>query len=184
MTNDFVFEKYEHEGREYAGQLVAPLGKTIVRPIVDLAKKVISGGNTRVIRLLKDHYDAFTNPELDEKIREFGIEEVFITGLVEEICVYHNALGFLQRGIRTKIIRGCTVPFDEEKGKEAMKKLGKCGADLVEADEVPADVELIMLIEDEHDENSEELKSGEWPPHNMKGTAGSLTVRQIREALP
>jgi nicotinamidase-related amidase len=29
MTNDFVFEKYEHEGKEYEGRLVAPLGKTI-----------------------------------------------------------------------------------------------------------------------------------------------------------
>ncbi len=24
MTNDFVFEKYEHEGKEYEGRLVAP----------------------------------------------------------------------------------------------------------------------------------------------------------------
>jgi len=31
--------------------------------------------------------------------------------------------------------------------------------------------------------NSEEIKSGTWPPHNMRGTPGALTVKPIRDAL-
>lgn len=182
MTNDFVFEKYENEGREYTGSLVAPLGKNIVGPIAKLVKKAGSSGNTRVCRLPKDHYNAFTNPELELELAKLSIEEVFITGLVDEVCIYHNALGFFERGFRTNVVKGCTVPFDENKGKEALKELNACGVKLV--NDIPADIELILLLEDEHDENSEEIKSGQWPPHNMNGTPGGLTVREIQEALP
>ncbi|WP_440955923.1 cysteine hydrolase family protein [Methanosarcina sp. Mfa9] len=181
MTNDFVFEKYEHENKEYEGRLAAPLGKTIICPIVELVKKVLSRGNVAVLRLPKDHYNAFTNPRLELELAELGIGEVFITGLVDEVCIYHNSLGFLERGLRTNVVKGCTVPFDEEKGKEALGELKVCGAKMV--DDIPDDVELILLLEDEHDENSEEIKSGDWPPHNMTGTPGALTVQKIRDAL-
>jgi len=152
MTNDFVFEKYEYEGREYEGSLVAPLGRTIIDPIVKLVKKALSRGNTAVVRLPKDHYNAFTNPRLELELAELGIDEVFITGLVDEVCIYHNALGFLERGFRTNVVKGCTVPFEEKKGKKALEELKACGAKLVDA--VPEDIGIILLLEDEHDENS------------------------------
>ena len=92
-----------------------------------------------------------------------------------------NSLGFLERGFRTNIVKGCTAPFDEEKGREAFRELTECGAKMV--DDIPEDIKVILLLEDEHDENSEEIKSGSWPPHNMKGTPGALTVKEIRDAL-
>jgi len=181
MTNDFVLEKYEHEGKEYEGQLAAPLGKTIIDPIVELVEKVLSRGNVAVLRLPKDHYNAFTNPALELELAELGIDEVFMTGLVDEVCIYHNALSFLERGFRTNIVKGCTVPFEEAKGRESLGELKACGARMV--DDIPDDVRLILRFEYEHDENSEEIKSGDWPPHNMKGTPGALTVKKIRDAL-
>jgi nicotinamidase-related amidase len=181
MTNDFVYENYEYEGKEYQGKLVAPLGKAIVDKTAGLVNKIISGGTVGVFRLPKDHFNAFTNPELELKIAELGIDEVFITGLVEEVCIYQNTLSFLERGFKTNIVKGCTVPFEEEKGKEALKTLTACGAKLVE--NIPDDIKVILLLEDEHDEDSEEIKSGAWVPHNMKGTPGAMTVKEIRSAL-
>lgn len=181
MINDFVFEEYEYEGNVYFGKLIAPLGKTIVGRIAGLIKRVFHENTASVFRLPKDHYDAFTNPELELKVAELGIDEVFITGLVEEICIYHNSLGFLERGFRTNIVRGCTVPFEEEKGKEALNELNACGAKIV--DDIPDDIKVILLLEDEHDGNSEEIKSGSWPPHSMKGTPGAQTVKEIKDAL-
>jgi nicotinamidase-related amidase len=181
MTNDFVFEQYEHEGKIYQGNLVAPLGKAIIDKIARLIKKTVNSRTVSVFRLPKDHLNAFTNPELELKVAELGIEEVFITGLVEEVCIYINSLGFIERGFRTNIVRGCTSPFEEEKGKKALTELTECGATMV--DDIPEDIKVILILEDEHDENSEEIKSGDWPPHNMKGTPGALTVREIREAL-
>ena len=81
MTNDFVFETYEYEGTTYQGKLVAPLGKTIIDKIAGLVKKAVSGRTVSVFRLPKDHLNAFTNPELELKVAELGINEVFITGL-------------------------------------------------------------------------------------------------------
>jgi nicotinamidase-related amidase len=181
MTNDLVFEKYEYEGREYKGNLVAPSGKEIINPIVELVKKILKRGNPAVLRLPKDHYNAFTNPKLELELAELGIDEVFMTGLVDEVCIYQNALGFLERGFRTNVVKGCTAPFDPEKGKEALEKLDACGAKMV--DDIPADIGIILLLEDEHNENSEEIKSGSWPPHSMEGTPGALTIKPIREAL-
>jgi nicotinamidase-related amidase len=181
MVNDLVFEKYEHNGETYFGKLVAPLGKTIVDRIAGLITKVVRDRTVSVFRLSKDHYNAFTNPELELKIAELGIDEVYITGLVEEVCIYHNAMGFLERGFQTYLVKGCTVPFEKEKGKEVLKELDTCGVKLV--DDIPEDINVILLLEDEHDENSEEIKSGYWPPHSMKGTPGAMTVKKIKEAL-
>lgn len=182
MTNDFVFETYEYEGTLYEGKLVAPMGKAIVDNIARLIIKVVSGGTISVIRIPKDHINAFMSPELELKAAELGIDEVFLTGLVEEVCIYTNSLGFLERGFKTNIVKGCTAPFDEEKGREAFSELTECGAKIV--DGIPEkDIKVILLLEDEHDENSEEIKSGEWPLHNMKGTPGAMTVKTIREAL-
>jgi nicotinamidase-related amidase len=119
MTNDFVFETYEYEGETYQGKLVAPLGKTIIDKTAGLIKKTVSGGTVSVFRLTKDHLNAFANPELELKVAELGINEVFITGLVEEICI--------ERGFRTNIVEGCTAPFEDEKGKEALKELQPAG---------------------------------------------------------
>jgi nicotinamidase-related amidase len=181
MTNDFVYETYEYAGTLYEGKLVAPMAKEIVDKIARLIIKVVKGGTVSVIRIPKDHLNAFMNPELELKAAELGIDEVFITGLVEEVCIYINSLGFLERGFRTNIVKGCTAPFDEEKGREAFSELTECGAKLV--DDIPDDIKVILLLEDEHNENSEEIKSGDWPPHNMKGTPGAMTVKTIRDVL-
>jgi nicotinamidase-related amidase len=181
MTNDFVYETYEYEGTLYEGKLVAPMGKKVVDKIASLILKVVKEGTVSVIRLPKDHLNAFMNPELELKIAELGIDEVFMTGLVEEVCIYINSLGFLERGFRTNIVKGCTAPFDEEKGREAFRELIECGAKMV--DDIPDDIKVILVLEDEHDENSEEIKSGDWPPHNMKGTPGAMTVKTIRDVL-
>lgn len=181
MTNDMVFEEYEYGGQIYHGKLVAPLAKTIVGKIAGLIEKVVSGNTVGVFRLPKDHYNAFSNPELELKVAELGIDEVFITGLVDEVCIYQNSLAFLEKGFRTNVLKGFTVPFEVEKGKEALKELSACGAKLV--DGIPDDIKVILLLEDEHDENSEEIKSGKWPPHCIKGTPGGLTVKEIRDAL-
>ena len=181
MTNDLVFKEYEYEGEIYFGKLVAPLGKTIVSRIVGLVKRVFNENTVSVFRLPKDHYNAFTNPELELKVAELDIDEVFITGLVEEICISHNSLGFLERGFKTNIVEGCTVPFEEKKGEEALTELKACGVKIV--NDIPDDIKVILLLEDEHDENSEEIKSGQWPPHSMKGTPGARTVKEIKDTL-
>lgn len=181
MTNDFVFEEYEYEGKIYQGKLVAPLGKAIINKIVRLIEKTVNNKTVSVFRIRKDNLNAFGAPELELKVAELGINEIFLTGLVEEVCIYINGMGFLERGFRTNIVKGCTAPFEEEKGKQALKELVSCGAKLV--DDIPDDIKVILLLEDEHDENSEEIKSGDWPPHNMKGTPGAMTIKEISHAL-
>ena len=138
MTNDFVFEEYEYEGNVYQGKLVAPMGRAIIGKLVKFIDKIVNDGTVSAIRIPKDHLNAFKAPELELKIAELGINEVFIAGLVEEVCIYINSLGFLERGFRTNIVRGCTAPFEEEKGKRGLEELTICGVNMV--DDVPDDI--------------------------------------------
>jgi len=85
MTNDFVYETFQHDRKEYKGKLVAPLGKTIVKPVAKLVDAALS------------------NPDY-----------------------------------------------------------------------------LVVFLQDLHTKDSEEIKSGTWPEHNMKETPGAETVDKLR----
>ena len=78
------------------------------------------------------------------------------------VCIYHNTR-ISRRGFRTVSLEA-VPPLDPEK-EENLLELDACGTKMV--DDIPST--RCILFEDEHDENSEEIKSGSWPPHSMKG---------------
>lgn len=187
MTNDFVKERYEEiderTGRMvvHNGALVAPRGESIVGPIAGILIRAKRDGAVPLM-VKKDHYDGFTNPQLVRTLEDKGIQNVFLVGLVQEICVFHNARGFIKRGYRTIIMNGCTVPFNEAAGSEKMAELERVGAGFLDPSAIPK-LDHVLYLEDEHTDMSEEIVSGEWPMHNLYGTPGARTVREFREVL-
>jgi nicotinamidase/pyrazinamidase len=55
------------------------------------------------IRIEKRHVDCFTNPRMAEVVRELGVTEAVVYGVVSEICVRHAALGLLERGVKVRV---------------------------------------------------------------------------------
>jgi len=187
MTNDFVKEEFEEAHEElgkigtWKGGLVAPLGKQIITPICGLLEQAKNDGATALM-VKKDHYDGFTNPRLEETLKENNIDEVWVTGLVDEICIYHNTKGFLERGYNPTIVNGATRPFDEDAGREKMKELKNAGVPVCSTSEVPK-FDYVLYLEDLHTHLSPEISSGDWPQHNMVGTPGAKTIKEFRDIL-
>ena len=72
----------------------------------------------------KHHYGAFDGTELDEQLRERGVDEVVITGQHTHICVRHSSYGALIRGYEITIPRDAVCGFegvDEDDALEYLK---------------------------------------------------------------
>ena len=80
----------------------------------------------------KDYYNGFTNPELDKLLKEKEVSELYLTGLVQEVCIKENALGALEHGYKVNVIVDATVPFNSYAGYNALKELEQKGARLID----------------------------------------------------
>jgi nicotinamidase-related amidase len=72
----------------------------------------------------KHHYGAFDGTQLDEQLRERGVDEVVITGQHTHICVRHSSYGALIRGYEITIPRDAVCGFegvDEDDALEYLK---------------------------------------------------------------
>ena len=182
MTNDFVHDEYEYEGETYKGKLVAPRGKEIIEPIRKLLEQVYKNGRGIVWKVAKDHFNAFDDDSTT--LHTLLDKNVYMVGLVDEVCIFQNAMALNKMGLgfNVHIVRGHTVLFVEEKGKEVFAMMADAGIKFV--DSMPDTVRSVIFLEDEHDESTEEISDtpdfvNTFPEHCMKGTPGAETVSEL-----
>jgi nicotinamidase/pyrazinamidase len=53
--------------------------------------------------LEKRHVNCFTNPVLEQWLREWRIQEAVVYGVVSEICVQNAAIGLFERGVKVTL---------------------------------------------------------------------------------
>ncbi|MFZ4465399.1 MAG: cysteine hydrolase family protein, partial [Bacteroidales bacterium] len=70
--------------------------------------------------------------EILKYLQESGAEEIFIVGLLAEKCVYHTALGGLERGFAVTIIPRTVAGKSEKSKMKALKKLSAKGVRILE----------------------------------------------------
>lgn len=80
--------------------------------------------------------DAFSNPELGKFLVENRVDELFLTGLDAEFCVYHTACGALNRGYGVNAVRDCIALRAEKKWDALMKKYERKGIVLKQSSEI------------------------------------------------
>lgn len=61
----------------------------------------------------KRHYSAFSGTDLDIRLRERGIRELYLTGVCTDICVLHTAVDAYNLGYQLVIPEKCVASFDE-----------------------------------------------------------------------
>ena len=61
----------------------------------------------------KRHYSAFSGTDLDIRLRERGITEVYLTGVCTDICVLHTAVDAYNLGYQIVIPKKCVASFDD-----------------------------------------------------------------------
>jgi len=76
--------------------------------------------------------DAFSNPALGKFLVEHSVNELFLTGLDAEFCVYHTAKGALNRGYTVNIIPNGVALRAEKKWNVLMKRYERDGIILKE----------------------------------------------------
>lgn len=60
----------------------------------------------------KRAYGAFDGTDLDERLRELGVDEVVLAGQHTHICIRHSAYGALIRGYRVTVPRDAVCAFE------------------------------------------------------------------------
>lgn len=61
----------------------------------------------------KSRYSAFAGTDLDIKLRERGIQEVWISGVVTDICILHTAVDAYNLGYKIVIPKNCVASFNQ-----------------------------------------------------------------------
>lgn len=61
----------------------------------------------------KRHYSAFSGTDLDIRLRERGINELYLSGVCTDICVLHTAVDAYNLGYKIVIVEKTVASFDE-----------------------------------------------------------------------
>jgi nicotinamidase-related amidase len=73
--------------------------------------------------VLKRRYSGFFQTQLDLLLRELKVEELILTGLVTEICIYHTAADAYFRGYKLIIPKDCVIGLSKEAHDLALKNM-------------------------------------------------------------
>lgn len=73
----------------------------------------------------------FRHTELNDKLRNSGIDTVFVTGLARDYCVYYTAKDAQDLGYKTYVILDATRPVSEGTGEEAVKDMRNKGIQII-----------------------------------------------------
>ena len=71
----------------------------------------------------KTTYSAFYNTRLDDVLREKGVDEVVLTGILTNICVLHTAADAAMRGYKVRVLKGCVASSTEENHEWALRHM-------------------------------------------------------------
>ena len=77
--------------------------------------------NDYIVR--KRRYSAFFGTDLDLTLREFGIERLYLAGVLTNICVLHTAGDAALRGYDVAVIKDCTAALNDYDYEYALKHM-------------------------------------------------------------
>lgn len=82
----------------------------------------------------KRRFSGFFGTDLDLTLREKGVTEVVVTGVLTNICVMYTATDAYQRGYRVIVPRNCVAAVDPDMHRFALRQLKEVvGAEIIEA---------------------------------------------------
>ena len=85
----------------------------------------------------KEAYSGFQGTDLEARLKELGVEEVFIGGLATDYCVKETALDALRAGFAVDLLKDCVRPVDVAPGDgaKALEEMRMAGARLTTSTE-------------------------------------------------
>lgn len=71
----------------------------------------------------KVSYSGFYNTKLEELLKSLGVQKLFLTGIVTNICVLYTGVDALMRGFEVEIIEDCVAGLNNDDHKFAIRQL-------------------------------------------------------------
>lgn len=81
----------------------------------------------------KNTYNAFSNSRLKRQLFERGIEKIYETGVVTDICVLNTAVEAKEKGFEVSVIEDCVSGLDSQ--REGMNELKENKIDTISIEE-------------------------------------------------
>lgn len=80
-----------------------------------------------------DGYSGFDGTELGKKLRDEGIEEVWVGGLATDYCVKETVLGARREGFKVKALADAMRPVNvnPDDGRKALEEMNAAGVEIV-----------------------------------------------------
>jgi nicotinamidase/pyrazinamidase len=81
----------------------------------------------------EDTYSAFDETELATRLREQGVEEVWVGGLATDYCVKNTVLDALREGFKVKALANAMRPVELQPGdgERAIEEMRQKGAEII-----------------------------------------------------
>ncbi|MEM2204689.1 MAG: isochorismatase family cysteine hydrolase [Candidatus Hadarchaeales archaeon] len=73
----------------------------------------------------KRRYSGFFETELEKVLKEKGVEEVVLTGVLTDFCILHTAADAFFRGYRVTVLRDCVASTSQKAHHWALKYMRK-----------------------------------------------------------
>lgn len=73
--------------------------------------------------IAKTTYSAFYNTGLEEVLKDKGVTELILTGVLTDICVMHTAADAAMRGYGVRVLKDCVASSSRETHEWALKHM-------------------------------------------------------------
>ncbi|HEX5965435.1 MAG TPA: nicotinamidase [Pyrinomonadaceae bacterium] len=83
-----------------------------------------------------DCYSAFDETDLEEQLRQQGVQEVLVGGLATDYCVKNTVIDALKHGFKVKALKNAmrAVDLKPGDGERAIEEMRTAGAEIVNGD--------------------------------------------------
>ena len=116
-----IFEMRAFDGTSFGGELLEAFERLT--------------HEDHVIKMSKPSLSAFTGTDLDRILKERGIEEIFVAGLLTNYCVENTVRDAFDLGYRVRVVEDATATFDTEQRDYAMNTIFPMLGKVVTVDE-------------------------------------------------
>ncbi len=96
--------------------------------------------NTNIIKKAsdpdKDAYSGFEGTELASKLKDLGVNTLFICGVATEYCVKNTVLDALKNGFKTYLLTDAIRGINEADSQKAIEEMKQAGAETLEIKDI------------------------------------------------
>ena len=135
--NDPEFEQFPpHCIAGTTGQKKIPETTTGQEIFVEQAAETFPDPKSNHLVIEKQDFPIFTNPVAEKVFAATGCKEVYVFGVVTEVCVRAAALGLVERDYSVKLVTDAIWPITKEGGDKALEEMKNAGVEFVTTEQV------------------------------------------------